>query len=105
MIGPWAPRRHRSHPVIEVPEGTRAEYDYEIAIPGKVASIGGPDARGAAGCHWTAFPAVGRRDRRAAQPDLAGEPPQQSPSEPGVLNGPLRESVLPRRGLHRQHRR
>ena len=34
--------------LFDVPEGTRADYDYEIAISGKVASIGGRMLEGAA---------------------------------------------------------
>ena len=49
VIGPLGAASGIGHiRLSQVPEGTRADYDYEIAVSGKVASIGGRMLDGAA---------------------------------------------------------
>jgi 2-furoyl-CoA dehydrogenase large subunit len=49
VIGPLGAASGVGHiRLAQLPEGTRADYDYEIAISGKIASIGGRMLDGAA---------------------------------------------------------
>ena len=82
VIGPLGAASGIGHiRLAEVPEGTRADYDYEIAISGKVASIGGRMLDGAARAVIGLFfrqliAATGRAERWPGGARCSGDQPR-----------------------------
>ena len=78
LIGPLGAASGVGHiRLSDVPEGTRADYDYDVAISGKVASIGGRMLQGAARAVIALFfrnliAVAGGRDRRSWWRSLLG---------------------------------